>query len=85
MESIPSWEVNISSHSQEISLNLLNKIYHCTFQRTLPLTPVYSQANPVYAFLLSFLNFHFNVIWPSTPKFSKLSLYLFFVNKPVNE
>ena len=71
-EKIPSWETNSCSGSQEIPRNILKP--ECSLRHSLasappPLTPTLSQINPVHD-PTHFLNIHFNIFFPSTPRSS---------------
>jgi hypothetical protein len=62
--------------TQEIPLILWNPQLHCSVQRCRPLGPVLSQISPVHVNALYLFKVYFNIILPSMPRSSKLSIYL---------
>ena len=73
MEQSPSWEANTSSTSQEIHGFLRNPKVHSLVQKSPSPVPILSQINPFHV-PSHFLNIHFNIILPSTPRSSKWPL-----------
>ena len=72
MEQSPSWEANSFSASQEIPRILWNPMFHYSIQKNAPAVRILSQINPVHTTSLYFLNTHFNIILPSTPRTFRL-------------
>jgi hypothetical protein len=73
MEHSPSWEVNRFSTSQEISRTLRNpKVHHRIHKSPLPVTFLI-HINPVHASPFHCLKIHFNIILQTTPRCSKWS------------
>jgi len=51
IEHNPSWEANIHSRDQNVSLNLHDPVLHDTVHTSLPLVPLLSQMNLLYSLL----------------------------------
>jgi hypothetical protein len=81
MEQSRSWEANSHSASQEFSCFLWNLKVHCHVRDRLPLIPILSQMNPVHNFSPYFIKIYFNIILPSMPMSSELSLPVRFSDK----
>jgi hypothetical protein len=64
IEKSPSWEANIHSRDQNISLNLHDPILGDTVHTSLPLVPLLSQMNLLYNLKPYGYNIHFNIILP---------------------
>ena len=77
MEQSPFWEADQFSASQEIFLILQNvKACHC-IHKSPPPVPILSPISPFHAPPpFHFLKIHFNIIVPSTPRYSKWSISL---------
>ena len=73
MELNPSLVASRSSASQE---TLWNPKVHYSIHNNPPPVPVLSHINPAHASPSCFLNIHFNIILPSKPRPSQLSLSL---------
>jgi hypothetical protein len=84
MEQGPSWEANRFSASQKIPRILWNPKVYCRTYTCPPPVPVLSQLDQVHTPTTYFPKVHFNIIFPSTPGSSKLSLFLrFFHQNPL--
>jgi len=79
MEQSP-WEADIRSASQEISYLLRNPKICYHFHSIQPLVLVLSQMNPIHILTTYLFNIYFDIVFPSTPRSSKLSLPFNFSN-----
>jgi len=76
MEQSPSSEANSSLTSQEIHRILWNPTVHYCIQKRLQPVPILSQINPIHASPSHFLKTNFNIIFPYTPRSSKMVSFL---------
>jgi len=83
MEQSPSWEANSHSFSQEIHRLLQNPKVHYRVHKGPPLVHILSQMTPVHILPPCFPKIHSNIIFPSTPRPSKLTLLFMFSNKNI--
>jgi len=74
MEKSPSWEANSHSVSQGILHPSQILKVHYRVHNSPPLVPIPIQMHPVHTFLPYFPKIHFNIIFPSTPRYSEWSL-----------
>ena len=68
-----SWKSNRSSTIQNIFTISWNMNFHYRIHSSTPPVPVMSQKNPVQDIPYRFLKIHFDIIFPSTPRYSKWS------------
>ena len=73
MEQSPSWEANWFSASHEILRILWNLKVQYSIHKCPPPVPILSQLDPVHIPASNFLKIHLNIIFPSTPGYSKWS------------
>ena len=76
MEHNPSSEANCFSANQKFPQTLLNPIVHYHIHKCPPPGPILSNIDPIHTLISNFLKIRINIILPSTPGFSKLSLSL---------
>jgi hypothetical protein len=74
-------ESNSHLTSQGIPPLLWNPKFHYRVHKTPPLVPVLSQMYPVHTFPLYFPKIRFNIVFPSTPRSSKWSVYFTLSNR----
>ena len=74
----PSWEANWFAASQEIHRILRNPKFHSRTHKRPPPVSVLGQTNPVHIPTSHLLEFHPNIIHPSTPRSRQWSLSLRF-------
>ena len=77
MEQSPYWETNQFSVNQEIPRALWNPV-HYRIHKCPPPLPILSQIDPVHPSTFHFLKIQLNIIFPSSPGFSKWYLSLRF-------
>ena len=71
-----SWEANSSLASQEIPFILWNRKCYYDIHNRPPTVPILNEINPHHASPSPFLKIHFNKVFPSAPRSSKLFLSL---------
>jgi len=74
MELSPSREANSHSASQQVPHLLWNRKIHYRIHESTPLVFVLSQTSPFHTSPPYFTKIHFNIICPSNPSSSELSL-----------
>jgi len=81
VEHRPYWETNDLSTSPEIPRLLRNPHVHYRVHNSPPVDPILRQMNPVHNFPSSFPKIHYNIIFPSTSRFSEWPLSFRFTNQ----
>jgi len=77
------WVGKSHSASQKIPNILWNTKFYYRVHISPPLLPIVSQMYPVHTFPPYYPMIHFNIIFPSMPKFSEWSLPFSFFNKNI--